>query len=233
MKKYTIDDVKKVTWYSSWWGRIVIYPFADRLLLLIANHTNLTPNKITLTSFLLIIMSSLCFLQASPLFMIIGSFLFLMIYPLDCVDGGLAKLKYKPTKLGAYIDPLVDFYGAPLVLSGLIFGQYTKTGDVLYLIFGFAYITIRGIKELSYLARKQIEEKKIEIQFNTGIKWRLKSLPSVIETDILIFFISPVVMVLFLVEDAVKNALLISFFVLLSVTIITTLSSIKRLMQLN
>ena len=126
---FTLSQVTEKLVLKSWWASFAILPLANRLVVLVANRTELTPNQITLVSCLLRFLSAGFFLNgANHWSLILGGTCFQLAYLTDCVDGPVARLKGKASELGRYLDHLSDLIGDILILSALAWGA----GDVLF-----------------------------------------------------------------------------------------------------
>ena len=102
---YTLEDARKTyKKRDSWWTVFLVDPIASRIMLPIANHTNFTPNQITVVAFILGLLSAACFLQGTSAFLIAGALLFHLSFILDCIDGKLARLKGSGTMFGMWLD---------------------------------------------------------------------------------------------------------------------------------
>jgi phosphatidylglycerophosphate synthase len=120
---FTLQQVTELLVLKSWWASIAILPLANRLVVLVANRTELTPNQITLISSLFRILAAGMFLQGEHWALILGGFSFQLAYLIDCVDGPVARLKGKTSVLGRYLDHLSDLVGDVLILVALAWGQ--------------------------------------------------------------------------------------------------------------
>ena len=162
MRRYKLRNIREYTTYSSNWGRFVVRPFSDRMLWIVANYTNLTPNEITIIGFLIGLFSAGCFLQGTHTYLILGAFLFELSYAVDCIDGGLARLKGMESDLGMYLDNILDLFKIFFVVLCLVYGQYTLTKDFSYFLLGYFYLSIYLIGCVQYHRIARIEGKKME-----------------------------------------------------------------------
>jgi|GEM_PF-2522627 len=71
-------------------------------------YTSVKPNHVTLFAFLLGMLAALSMFQASYGWVVFGAFLFVVAWILDCADGMLARLKLEETRLGAWLDLVLD-----------------------------------------------------------------------------------------------------------------------------
>lgn len=98
----------------------------------------ITPNQYTLISVLFAFVS-LYFLIKQNL--ILAIVFFLIAGFLDFVDGAVARYKNIPTKVGAYLDTIVDRYVEGILLFGMLFLPLPKIllsgyGWILLILFG-------------------------------------------------------------------------------------------------
>lgn len=141
LSKYTLNRIKTEVKPGplSIWDSVVIHPVLW-VTWLLANYTKLTPNQITVISFIFGLASAFCFLQGTWIYLVIGACLFEASYVFDCVDGKIAKLKGLASPFGAYLDITLDMTRHFLIVLCLIYGQYLATGSVSYFFLGMTYI---------------------------------------------------------------------------------------------
>jgi len=99
-----------------------------------------SPNLVTLISFIFILIPGLLVLDIAKLdnilYRIIIAFLIQMSFILDCSDGQLARIIEKPSKLGAWLDKVLDRVGEFYIFT--IFGiiAWKQTNNVFFLFLG-------------------------------------------------------------------------------------------------
>ena len=71
-------------------------------------YTSVKPNHLTLFAFLLGMLAALSMFQTSYGWVVFGAFLFVVAWIVDCADGMLARLKLEETRLGAWLDLVLD-----------------------------------------------------------------------------------------------------------------------------
>lgn len=161
---FTLSDVRANIEPGSNWSKWVIHPLSDRLLLVIANKTSLTPNHLTVLSFLIAIGAAIFFLLGNHIHLVIGGLFYQLSFALDAMDGTLARLKNLKSRLGAFIDPYFDIWKGILASIALIFGQYHKNGDVEIVFIETWFIFIFMAQPLFYeFIQKASGDKKDEI----------------------------------------------------------------------
>jgi archaetidylinositol phosphate synthase len=93
----------------------------------------LTPNQITLISFLLGMLAAVLY-GTQHVYLAAGALLLSAL--MDFIDGGVARLNGKASRFGAAIDWIVDKYVDGLVLIGIGFGGLVDMRLVALAIFG-------------------------------------------------------------------------------------------------
>jgi phosphatidylglycerophosphate synthase len=132
---FTLNDIKANAEPVGNWSKWVIHPFTDRVLLLIANRTTLTPNNLTTISFLIAMTAALFFYLGNHRFLIVGGLLYEISFALDAMDGTLARLKNMKSRFGAFIDQYCDIWKGLILSASLVYGQYRMTQDIdLYIL---------------------------------------------------------------------------------------------------
>ena len=130
---------------------IMLNPISLRVTWLLSNHTNITPNDISLFRVAILFpLSAIFFLYPKPLTYILGAIIYQAAFISDLVDGELARLKCEKSLLGAIIDASSDrLYIISLIsmlIGYLVFRVNTNLQDL------FAYFIIASL--LSYLYTK-------------------------------------------------------------------------------
>lgn len=205
--KYTYDDVRKTDGLDPWWTEIVIKPIVYRLTLIFANYTNLTPNYITILSFILGILSAYYFLQGDFKYLVIGAILFESSYIVDCTDGRVARLKGLQSRFGGYLDIITDITKYFLITLCIVYGQYLLTTDLSYFFYGYLFIFLEFIAVThSYIIHNKSDKKEmnnllyVKLPIITKVKKvvdpnnRLSYTISAVEAETVTFLIAPILM---------------------------------------
>ncbi len=161
MTGYALNDIKNLETKPAepWWYVVILRPLVLRLVYLFANYTKLTPNQITIISFIIGLASAFYFLHGTWICLVIGAFLFEICYIFDCVDGRIARLKGLKSGFGMYLDSMLDQTRLFFVVLCLVYGQYLSTKDVSYFLFGIVFIFLYLIQSLSWYELSAINEK--------------------------------------------------------------------------
>jgi len=115
--------------------RVLSRPVSRRLTRLLLN-TRITPNQITVFSFLLGLGSALCFFQGGYGMGVSGATLLLFSIWVDGVDGEIARIKFMESPFGARLDILCDNVVHVAVFFSIGMGLYNTHGETLFLILG-------------------------------------------------------------------------------------------------
>jgi hypothetical protein len=149
MPRYTLDDIRKTICLDSWWGRFFLDPFSIRLTWLVANFTRLTPNAVTLLTIPFSLASAAFFYLGQPMYLVFGAFLYEFGFLLDTIDGKLARLLGRSSRLGAFLDIYLDAISFFVNLFALILGQYRLHGEPNFLIIGMVYLFLHMVQLLN------------------------------------------------------------------------------------
>lgn len=94
---------------------------------LLFKKMNLNPNTVSWMSVFCVLLSGLCMILATPTSFILAFIAYNIGYLFDCVDGELARLTRKTSKLGYFIDMLIRAATLPVFLS-FLFTLLIQTG---------------------------------------------------------------------------------------------------------
>lgn len=146
---------------------LIINPVNIRLVRLVG-RTSITPNQLTVISFLVAVVSASCMASVSPVIQATGGILLLISFLIDCLDGDLARLKGLKSPLGAMLDPILDRAGEFAVITGMAIGGWRENGNPEWLIGG---IILAGMSQIYFyitdLMLNKLHAKNIP-EVNTG-----------------------------------------------------------------
>ncbi len=148
--------------HDSWWTNV----FAARIAIRIVNVlkvSNITPNEITLISFTIALIASLCFVKGSWAFLVAGGVLIQISFILDCVDGQLARTKGLSSERGAWLDLTTDVIKVFAIYFSLSIGasENIENGSVWYLGFTAYFLSVSSMFLYYARPRRLIDEDEI------------------------------------------------------------------------
>jgi phosphatidylglycerophosphate synthase len=108
---------------DGWVSRNLNRPISTSISRVLA-HTAITPNQFTIVTGLIGLSTAWFFAAGGYWNYLIGGALFHLTSVLDGVDGELARLKFKSSPFGQWLDTLVDNLSYLAALGGIITGIY-------------------------------------------------------------------------------------------------------------
>jgi len=143
---------------DSWWTSVFASKAAIRIVYIIKN-SGITPNQVTIISFLVGVAAAACFGSGARPMLIAGAILLQLSLVLDCVDGQLARLKNQSSEKGAWLDLATDIIKVFSVYFGLSYGAAHVKGDYSFFAWGFcAYFLSVSTMFLFYARPVKIKE---------------------------------------------------------------------------
>ena len=129
---------------------------------------DVTPNQISLFSFLVSLVAAGLFALGGYLALILGGVLAQLASIIDGCDGEVARLKYQSSDFGGWFDAVLDRYADAFLLFGLTWHLLAKEITGLVLFIGF--MAIIGSFMLSYTADKydNLMRKRIKARLRMG-----------------------------------------------------------------
>ena len=135
MKESTVDkaqqDVVKPACFGNWTD-IYGYPITSKILPLVARINWITPNFVTLFSFFMFIAGCILLFYRVPYHQYISAFLLLSAYIGDQLDGQLARSKNLSSRIGNYLDKVIDVIKIYAITVSLSWAAYSLHQDVMY-----------------------------------------------------------------------------------------------------
>jgi len=188
--------IKKVYKQRNWWDLIINLKISTYLTYIIANNTRLTPNQITLISLILAFISGLFFYFN---YYLLGAIIFQLSYIFDIVDGALARVTNKTSRIGAFFDVFTDWFKAPILIIIILYGVNNNIWIIIILFLFFLLCLInkyndmlfyQGSESLSNLT--DVSSSKIGKYFQFMKKINIQHFPSTIEVEALLLFFYPI-----------------------------------------
>ena len=120
-KKALIKSLTKST--DGWVSRNLNRPISTLFSRVLA-HTSVTPNQFTIFTGVIALITGYFMAAGGYWNWLIAAFLFHMTSVMDGVDGELARLKFKSSPFGQWLDTVVDNLSYVVGLGGLVYGVY-------------------------------------------------------------------------------------------------------------
>jgi hypothetical protein len=197
---------------DEWWSSFVTAPLAIAFNYFVVDIKWLTPNLITLFSFITSLVSVVFIILGGFLNFIIAAILIHLSHILDCMDGQMARYRGVSLKSGCYFDKLTDQIQVTLWFGAIGYAAYIQTHNVLpvFLVFiGVAFYNLRGYSKyitfhtemcedkeyLEKLSKKvlEIEEKAgLDYSFLANLRWFISEQQKIFSFDegVFIFMLS-------------------------------------------
>jgi phosphatidylglycerophosphate synthase len=132
---------------DEWWSSFVTSPLAIGLNFLVVDWEWLSPNRITLLSFIVALMAVAFIVDGGTVNFLAAAILIQISHILDCMDGQMARYRGVSSKAGSFIDKITDQLQVVLWFGAVGYASYVQTGDNLpvFLAFaGVAFYALRG-----------------------------------------------------------------------------------------
>ncbi|MEZ4958035.1 MAG: CDP-alcohol phosphatidyltransferase family protein [Saprospiraceae bacterium] len=165
-KKALIRSLTKPT--DGWVSRHLNRPISTNISRVLA-HTSITPNQFTVITGLVGLLTGVFLALGGYWNYLIGGALFHFTSVLDGVDGELARLKYKSSPFGQWLDTLVDNLSYLAALAGIIIGLYRNGASDLVKLAGilavvFAVLALGSL--YLYLLRFKSGGTLLSVEYN-------------------------------------------------------------------
>lgn len=103
------------------------------------SHTRVSPNAITFAALLIALLAEFCFAMGLWAFDVAGGVLFFICGLFEEIDGMLARLKFKESAFGSWLETCVDYATYLMLFAGMTIGAYRRGGEA-YVWLGAALI---------------------------------------------------------------------------------------------
>lgn len=151
---------------DEWWSSFITSPIAIVINYFIVDIKWITPNLITLLSFIVAIISAVLIIYGGMANFIIAAILINFSHVLDCMDGQIARYRKTPSRLGCFFDKLTDQLQIALWFGSIGYASYEQSLCILpiFLAFvGVVFYNLRGyIKYMSLYTEISSDAKYID-----------------------------------------------------------------------
>ncbi len=131
---------------DEWWSSFVTAPLAICANYFAVDVKWLTPDRITLLSFIVAIVSTVFVVQGGAVNFLIAAILIHASHVLDCMDGQMARYRQTPSALGSYIDRLTDQIQVTLWFGAVGYAAYLQSDDITPLILAFVGVSFYSLR---------------------------------------------------------------------------------------
>jgi len=125
---------------EEWWSRVFATPIASVLLLAVADWHFITPNRLTILSFLLAVMSATLIVIGGHGVLIAAGIILQIAYIIDCMDGQLARYRNVSSTFGSFLDKWSDFIKFPFIILALAAEAFNATQTIMPVILGVSCV---------------------------------------------------------------------------------------------
>lgn len=129
---------------EEWWSRVFATPVAQLILLGIADWRFVTPNRLTILSFILALLSAALIVSGDTLMLVSAGIILQLSYIIDCMDGQLARYRNVASKVGSFLDKWSDFVKFPFIILALSLEAFSSNQTTTPLILGIASVFLIG-----------------------------------------------------------------------------------------
>jgi len=132
---------------DEWWSSFVTAPLAVLLNYIVVDVAWLTPNLLTLASFICALVAAGFVVAGGLANFIIAAALIHLSHILDCMDGQMARYRRTTTASGSYYDRATDQIQVGVWFGACGYAAFDQTGDVLpafLSLIGLGFYSLRG-----------------------------------------------------------------------------------------
>ncbi len=132
---------------DEWWSSFITSPLAIGINYLVVDIKWLTPNIITLFSFVTAVISALFIISGGAVNFAIAAVLIHLSHVLDCMDGQMARYRNTLSLAGSFFDKATDQIQIVIWFGSVGYAAYIQTQNVLPLFLAFigvSFYSLRG-----------------------------------------------------------------------------------------
>jgi len=147
---------------DEWWSSFITAPLAIMVNLIVVDFKWLTPNRITLFSFIVAIVSTVFIMQGGSTNFIVAAALIHASHILDCMDGQMARYRKISSPSGSYFDKLTDQIQVALWFGAIGYAAYVQTQNVLPVflaLIGISFYSVRGYIKYIVIYSEMLDDK--------------------------------------------------------------------------
>ena len=138
--------------------------------------TPITPNMISVFIPALAILTFFLLSKGTYPWLIIGGLMIQFLSIIDGCDGEIARLKFRKSFFGAWLDPILDRYVDMFLIAGMAYGYWNATGSKFVLFMAIMVMFVDVLQD--YMSAKYflITRKKLTASFDFPFKRDIRML---------------------------------------------------------
>ena len=197
---------------DEWWSSFVTAPVAIVINYFVVDLKWLTPNLLTLCSFIVAIVSALFIVSGGKNNYIAAALLIHLSHVLDCMDGQMARYRNSFSRSGSFYDKVTDQIQVTIWFGSVGYAAYAQTQNALPVflaLLGIAFYGLRGyikyvnihsemsndnmyLIKLSQQERKAVDVSNDGFNFVAFLRWFVKEQRKILLFDegVFIFMLS-------------------------------------------
>ena len=152
---------------DEWWSSFVTSPLAILVNYFVVDYKWLTPNLITLFSFIVAIIATGFIVIGGTANFIIAAVLIHFSHVLDCMDGQMARYRGTSSRSGRYFDKLTDQIQVTIWFGAVAYAAYLQTQTVIPVFLAFAgvsFYSLRGYTKYVTIYTEMSDDKEYLIK---------------------------------------------------------------------
>ena len=158
---------------EEWWSRVFASPVAQLILSMVADWRCVTPNRLTILSFGLTMLSGMWILAGDRADLIVAGVVLQIAYIVDCMDGQLARYRGLSSTLGSLLDKWSDFVKFPFIIVALTVQASDLQPATAPMVFGLMAIFLIGYEPyLKLIASKECSVRPLNMLDGPGFVQR-------------------------------------------------------------
>jgi len=151
---------------DEWWSSFITSPLAIFVNWVVVDWKWLTPNLITIFSFITALFSAVLILIGGQINFYIAAGLINVSHIFDCMDGQMARYRENSSRAGSYFDKIADMIKIFIWFSAISYAAFLQTHSIIpiYLAFiGVSFYSLRSyIKYVTIFIETEQDNRFVE-----------------------------------------------------------------------
>ena len=131
---------------DEWWSSFVTAPLAILFNYVVVDIRWLTPNLITVASFVSAIAAAGFVIVGGATNFVVAALLIHLSHVFDCMDGQMARYRQTMTAAGSYYDRATDQIQVAMWFGAVAYASYDQSGRVLPVFLAFAGVSFYSLR---------------------------------------------------------------------------------------